>query len=121
MGYRDRRLARADRLRGWADKRQTRSAAAFTGARSALAGIEPGQPAPEGATATARAGLVVTAGQTSPSRPGKAPRPVWTVTGNLGAWRPVLMRLGGQWYRGAFSFWDDPTDAIEAAVSEATS
>lgn len=81
-------------------------------------GAQTATPAPEGATATARAGLVVTAGQTSPSRPGKAPRPVWTVTGNLGAWRPVLMRLGGQWYRGAFSFWDDPADAIEDAVTE---
>lgn len=44
MGYRERRLARADRLRGWADKRAAKSAAAFTGARRALDGIEPGQP-----------------------------------------------------------------------------
>jgi len=70
---------------------------------------------PEGATATERAGLVIRAGMTTPSRPGKAPRPVWTVSGNLATWRPLLVRLDGNWYRGAFSFWDDPTDAIEAA------
>jgi len=79
-----------------------------------------GGPAPivqvgDGATATARAGLTVTPGMTTPSRPGKQPRPVWTVRGNLAHWRPLLMRLGGNWYRGAFSFWDDPSAAIEAA------
>lgn len=83
-----------------------------------------GTPAPEGATmpegetATARAGLVVRAGMTTPSRPGKAPRPVWTVGGNLAAWRPLLVRLDGHWYRGAFSFWSDPSAALEAACLE---
>lgn len=73
---------------------------------------------PEGATATERAGLVVRAGMTTPSRPGKAPRPVWTVGGNLATWRPLLVQLDGNWYRGAFSFWDDPSEAIEAACLE---
>jgi hypothetical protein len=73
---------------------------------------------PEGATATARAGLVVHAEMTTPSRPGKAPRPVWTVRGNLATWRPLLVRLDGNWYRGAFSFWDDPTAEIESACLE---
>lgn len=72
-----------------------------------------------GDTATARAGLVVTAGMTTPSRPGKQPRPVWTVTGNLAEWRPLMMQLGGTWYRGAFSFYDDPSADIETACSEA--
>lgn len=76
------------------------------------------RPAPDAATATARAGLTVSAGMTTPSRQGKQPRPVWTVTGNLAQWRPLLMQLGGSWYRGAFSFWEDPTAAIEAACVE---
>jgi hypothetical protein len=70
-----------------------------------------------GATATARAGLSVLAGMTSPSRAGKAPRAVWTVSGNLAGWRALLLRLGGSWYRGTVSFWDDPTDTIEAALA----
>lgn len=72
-----------------------------------------------GDTATARAGLHVAAGMTTPSRPGKQPRPVWTVTGNIGQLRSVLIDLGGNFYRGAFSFWDDPTDELEKACSTA--
>lgn len=71
-----------------------------------------------GDTATARAGLIVKASMTTPSRPGKQPRPVWIVGGNLAFWRPLLTRLGGNWYRGVFSFWDDPTADIEAACAE---
>lgn len=44
MTYRERRLRRAERLRQWAEKRQQRSAARFTRAHSAIAGIPPGQP-----------------------------------------------------------------------------
>jgi hypothetical protein len=80
-----------------------------------------GQPRPaatDTATATARAGLVVTASMTTPSRPGKQPRAVWIVTGNLAEWRQMLIRLGGSWYRGAFSFFDDPTADIESACAE---
>jgi hypothetical protein len=69
----------------------------------------------EGTTATARAGLVITASMTTPSRAGKQPRPVWNVTGNIGPARAMLLGLDGSWYRSAFSFWDDPTEAIEAA------
>lgn len=71
-----------------------------------------------GETATARAGLVVTATMTTPSRPGKKPRPVWNVTGNIAEWRPLLIQLDGSWYRGVFSFWDDPSEAIERATLE---
>lgn len=70
----------------------------------------------DAATATARAGLVVTAGMTTPSRPGKAPRPVWTVTGAIGGHRQLLAQLGGTFYRGGFSFWDDPAADLEAAL-----
>jgi hypothetical protein len=80
-----------------------------------------GQPRPaitDTATATARAGLVVTESMTTPSRPGKKPRPVWNVTGNIAEWRQLLISLDGSWYRGAFSFFDDPTEAIERACAE---
>lgn len=73
----------------------------------------------ETSTATARAGLVVTAGMTTPSRPGKQPRPVWTVSGDLATWRQMLIDLDGNWYRGAFSFWKDPTQDIERACADA--
>lgn len=73
---------------------------------------------PEAETATARAGLIIAASMTTPSRPGKQPRPVWIVTGNLAFWRPLLARLGGTWYRGAFSYWEDPSAEIEAACLE---
>lgn len=87
---------------------------------AALGGAAPAVPPPPAAgdTATARAGLTVTPGMTTPSRPGKQPRPVWTVRGNLAFWRPLLTRLGGSWYRGAFSFWDDPSADIESACLE---
>lgn len=66
-------------------------------------------------TATERAGLIVTATMTTPSRPGKKPREVWNVTGNIGTHRALLIDCGGSWYRGVFSFWDDPTEDIERA------
>lgn len=73
----------------------------------------------EGTTATARAGLVIVASMTTPSRPGKQPRPVWNVMGEIGAWRQFLIDAGGSWYRGAFSFWEDPTEQIERACADA--
>lgn len=78
--------------------------------------------APSAATATARAGLVVTAAMTTPAKAWKKPRPVWNVSGNLAYWRPLLIdQLGGTLYRGVVSFWEDPTAAIEAAAIEAES
>jgi Domain of unknown function (DUF3560) len=44
MTYRDRREARAERLRAWADKRDARSAAAFNAAHVIADGIPFGQP-----------------------------------------------------------------------------
>jgi len=76
--------------------------------------------APSAATATARAGLVVTAAMTTPAKTWKKPRPVWNVSGNLAFWRPLLIdQLGGTLYRGAVSFWEDPTVEIEQAAIEA--
>lgn len=92
----------------------------ITRCRQRLAFLSGGSQATQpttGDTATARAGLTVTAGMTTPSRPGKAPRPVWTVTGNFAVHRQLLIDLGGNWYRGAFSFWDDPIEELEIALS----
>lgn len=85
------------------------------GARPATAAPDGHQETSTAATATERAGLTVTAGMTTPSRPGKAPRPVWTVSGDLATWRQFLIKIGGSWYRGAFLFWSDPAAEIEAA------
>jgi Spy/CpxP family protein refolding chaperone len=44
MTYRERRLRKAERLRGWAAKRTAKSAAAFESARVVADGIPMGQP-----------------------------------------------------------------------------
>jgi hypothetical protein len=44
MTYRERRERKAERLRGWAEKRKAKSGAAFKGAHDAIDGIPPGQP-----------------------------------------------------------------------------
>ncbi len=63
--------------------------------------------------------LTVTQAMTTPSRPGKTPRPVWNVTGpDIEAFTDALYRLGGKKYRGVFSFWEDPTDAIAALTDD---
>ena len=46
--------------------------------------------------------------QTTPSRPGKAPRPVWVTVGRTDGYEAALRARGGRWYRGAFSFWEEP-------------
>lgn len=72
----------------------------------------------QGETATARAGLTITATQTTPRKAWKKPRPVWNVSGNLAFWRPILCdELGGTLYAGAVSFFEDPTEDIERACA----
>lgn len=70
-----------------------------------------------------QAGLTVTQSMTQPTRSGKAPRPVWEVRGQLAGWEDLLYSLGGKKWRGAFSFWEDPTERLEKAlaVTERTS
>jgi hypothetical protein len=63
-----------------------------------------------------RAGLVITAGMTTPQRAGKKPRPVWTVSGPVARFENLLRDCGGKPWRGTWSFWDDPTDDLEAAL-----
>src|SRR5947209_4866002 len=64
-------------------------------------------------------GLRVEQSMTTPSRPGKQPRPVWNVSGAIGAFEQALHDLGGKKWRGAFSFWEDPTEALEKLGQDA--
>lgn len=76
--------------------------------------------APDAGAPLERAGLVITATMTTPAKSWKQPRPVWNVSGNLAHWRPALVeQLGGSWYRGTVSFFEDPTETISAAIVEA--
>jgi hypothetical protein len=64
-------------------------------------------------------GLTVTKSMTTPSKPGKKPREVWTVTGlTLNEYRDALYDLGGRPYprssKHNFNFWDDPNSDIAA-------
>jgi hypothetical protein len=63
-------------------------------------------------------GLTVTQGMTTPTRPGKQPRPVWEVSGRTQGLEGVLRDLGGRPWRGAWSFFEDPTEAL-AGLTEA--
>lgn len=63
-------------------------------------------------------GITVTQGMTTPSKPGKAPRPVWQVGGNLTGLESSLYDLGGKKYLGSFSFFSDPTADIEYLTEE---
>src|SRR5579872_727674 len=64
-------------------------------------------------------GLKVTASQTTPSKPGKAPRPVSEVSGLTGGFEDLLYSLGGKKWRRAFSFWHDPTAELLEALQTA--
>jgi len=57
-------------------------------------------------------GITVTQSMTTPSKAGKQPRPVWEVSGNTTGLEDLLYDLGGKRWRGAFSFWQDPTAAL---------
>jgi hypothetical protein len=64
-----------------------------------------------------KAGLIITAGLTTPKRYGKKPRPVWNVSGNLAPWTSLLYDMGGKKYHGVFSFFEDPTDRLERQLA----
>lgn len=59
---------------------------------------------------------MIDAGMTTPTTPGKAPRPVWNVRGNVAPWRAMLYDLGGRKWGGGVSFFSDPTEAIARAL-----
>ena len=57
-------------------------------------------------------GLIVTATMTTPSKPGKQPRPVWNVTGSTSGYEALFRDLGGRKFRAVWSFWSDPTEDL---------
>ena len=63
-------------------------------------------------------GLTITETMTTPTRPGKQPRPVWEVRGNTMGLEEALRDLGGRKYRGAWSFFEDPTEALAELMDE---
>lgn len=57
-------------------------------------------------------GLKISESMTTPSRPRKTPRPVWTVRGNIFGLESFFRKSGGRLFRGTWSFFEDPTDSI---------
>jgi hypothetical protein len=49
---------------------------------------------------------------TQPKKPGKQPREVWVVSGQIQGFEALFRDLDGQKYRGQWSFWSDPTQGI---------
>lgn len=67
---------------------------------------------PNQASELAAHGLQTQESTTTPSRPGKKPRPVWIVSGNVFGLEPFFYEIGGKKYRGSWSFFVDPSDDI---------
>lgn len=57
-------------------------------------------------------GVKIAETMTTPSRPGKKPRPVWVVSGNTFGLEDFFYGIGGKKYRGAWSFFRDPSEEI---------
>lgn len=63
-------------------------------------------------------GVRVTQTMTTPSKPGKKPRPVWVVSGNVFGLEDFFYELGGKKYRGNWSFFRNPADDILRELNE---
>lgn len=57
-------------------------------------------------------GVQVVETMTTPSRPGKKPRPVWVAKGNVFGLEEFFREIKGRKFRGAWSFFEDPSAAI---------
>ncbi|MBS1983597.1 MAG: DUF3560 domain-containing protein [Bdellovibrionales bacterium] len=55
------------------------------------------------------ANLAVTPSLTKPTKPGKVPRPVYIVSGDTSGCEQIFRDIGGKLFRGAWSFWEDPS------------
>lgn len=62
-------------------------------------------------------GLQVAESMTTPSRPGKKPRPVFIVSGRTSGFEEIFRDLGGRKFRGQWSFWSDPSDELLTAIN----
>lgn len=54
-------------------------------------------------------GLQVQESMTTPSRPGKKPRPVWVVSGNVFGLETFFRKIKARKFRGTWSFFKDPS------------
>jgi len=59
-------------------------------------------------------GVTVRQTLTTPTKPGKKPRPVWIVTGNVFGLGELFREAKGRKFRGEWSFFNDPCDEILA-------
>ena len=57
-------------------------------------------------------GVKVQETMTTPSRPGKKPRPVWVVVGNVFGLETFFREIKGRKFRGQWSFFEDPTETL---------
>lgn len=57
-------------------------------------------------------GLQVQETMTTPSKPGKKPRPVWVVRGNVFGLEEFFRDTNGRKFRGSWSFFEDPSHKI---------
>lgn len=57
-------------------------------------------------------GLQVQESLTTPTRPGKKPRPVWIVRGNVFGLEEFFRDIKGRKFRGSWSFFENPSEAI---------
>lgn len=62
-------------------------------------------------------GLRVIESMTTPSRPGKKPRPVFIVNGKTSGLEELFRDIGGRKFRGQWSFWNDPSSELLEAVT----
>jgi hypothetical protein len=63
-----------------------------------------------------QAGLNISSSMTTPTRPGKKPRPVFIVSGRVSGFEEIFRDLGGRKFRGQWSFWNDPSDELLEAI-----
>jgi hypothetical protein len=64
--------------------------------------------------------IIVTESQTNPTRPGKQPRTVWTITGNIKPYQHLIYQVSGspRRYKGVISCWEDPTDELAQLIQQ---
>ena len=63
-------------------------------------------------------GITINETMTTPTRPGKNPRPVWEVSTLTHQYDQIIRDAGGRRWRGKWSFWDDPTRELGELIEE---
>ncbi|MCW2242224.1 DUF3560 domain-containing protein [Azospirillum canadense] len=62
-------------------------------------------------------GIYIAASMTRPGKPGKAPRPVWEISGDTKGYADCIKAIGAKWWGGKWSTWNDPTAALVAEIN----